>query len=310
MTVFNYQQLESKLPECLQQDGIFRFLRGKDTNLQSLRECSISLDNIRVPVPSPSTDQEQGNREENMIQHLAVSMTIQNVTEEFKDIVGRLLITTKRAFFIANNERDIDKDLSIDAQCISLHAMMTEPDVSVYCQLADENECDEDYVGPVEIIFKPLIVTTDDGTNIEDEKKRLSSLIFESLTKLINFNPVEDADGNDGAAGGLASMLAMMGNSDDDNDDVDMICRIDPNEVIAADDVQKKEEALKSNERTRMLDHLDNLLVVPPEYEIPEDQFDDADDEDIISGQFDDADEDISGDQECNNTKQDVDDCL
>ena len=70
------------------------------------------------------------------------------------------------------------------------------------------------------------------------------------------------------------AMLGMMGGDDAiDNDNDEMICRIDPHEIT---NKQTYGDELTSEERSRKLERLDNLLVVPPEYEI-EGQFDDAD---------------------------------
>ena len=286
------QQIEACFPEFVQRDGNYVFLRGKDANLQSLHSCTthekiiVAASKQRDEEETTKTNgngiinSEDGDMEKLLCYIKPVSVSIKNSTEDFEGIIGQLIITTKRILFTTNDRDEVSKDFAIDAQCITLHAMMSEPDISVYCQLADNNdEYDEDYVGPMEIFFSPQFPTQEDDKNETDseDKTDLSQILFESLTQLINLNPVYDDDDNDGyggGAGGLMAMLGMMGGDDAiDNDNDEMICRIDPHEIT---NKQTYGDELTSEERSRKLERLDNLLVVPPEYEI-EGQFDDAD---------------------------------
>lgn len=290
------QQLESLFPDLPQQDGVHRFLRGKEANLQSLRIYNSTDSTSSTSLPSKKND--HGVRADKSLHVLAVSneresektleymnsvaVTIQNSPGNVERVIGQVIITTKRVFFVAKDEKQAEQDFSIDAQRISLHAMMTDPDISVYCQLADNdnNQYDEDYEGPVEIIFY-LQTTEIEGKDMdvdESENIKLSTVLFEALTKLINLNPILDDEDDGGAAGGLAAMLGMMGNSlyDDGDDNDDMIYRIDPGEFICENEIIQKQDENPS-ERAQMLERLDRLLVVPPEYEIDDGQFDDAD---------------------------------
>ncbi len=291
MSNSNPKKLESLLPTLPDDDG-GRFLRGKEANLDSIRsyhtesrenyfDSKSNKDNNSNATKIEDSDQE---KEEKVLCYFkSVSMTIQNAPVEYEGIIGQLIVSTKRVFFIACSEKDIEKDFVVDAQCISLHAMMSEPDHSVYCQLADDNEDDEEYTGPSEIFFYPQISSNEAQEKItdkEDSKRNLSQLLFDSFTELINLNPVFDENENDGgAAGGLMAMLGMLsGNSQYDEDD-DMICRVDPSNIImGTGEENQNDNDPSSNERTQMLERLDNLLVVPPEYEI-DGQFDDADEE-------------------------------
>ena len=185
------------------------------------------------------------------------------------------------------DEKDGNYDFSIDAQCISLHAMMSDPEASVYCQLADgcvsydNNDESEETMGPVEIFFNPVI---GEGDDVENQKTQLCQTLFESFSKLINLNPVHDDEDDGNAFGGLGAMLGMLGNVDDDGDgdeNDEMICRIDPSQTGTNWDENKEggEGGGASNtERNAMLQRLDNMLVVPPECEI-DGQFDDAEEE-------------------------------
>ena len=292
-----HQQLESRFPNLLQQDGAYRFLRGEEANLESLRSyitsnsCLSSTKNNHgfhgdkpphIAATSNEEDQKEEENEKTLYHRNGVAVTIQNIPRKFDRIIGQVIITTKRVFFVARDEQDFEKDFAIDAQCISLHAMMTEPDISVYCQLADNDnhEYDEDYEGPVEVIF--YLQTTEleqkDMNVDEDEIKKLSTILFESFTKLVNLNPILDDEDDCGAAGGLEAMLGMMGNSlyDDEDDDDDMICRIDSRDIVCGDETIQRQDGNPS-ERAQMLERLDRLLVVPPQYEIDDGQFDDAD---------------------------------
>merc|ERR1712038_547375 len=146
------------------------------------------------------------------------------------------------------------------------------------CQLADEfglNDDEEGYISPPEIFFYP---PTDDENN---DKKELCQQLFDSLSKLINLNPIMDDEDDGAGMGGLAAMLAMAANSSrNDDEDDDMICRIDASQMVTAwDDKSQEDEGAPSNERSQMLERLANMLVVPPEYEV-DGQFDDADEDD------------------------------
>jgi hypothetical protein len=296
----NSKTLESLLPTPPDEDGVNRFLRGKEANLGSLRSYHTELTKNYFDNRSngnngisQNEDEDQEKDETIVCYFKSVSVTIQNAPAAYEGIIGQLIVSTKRVFFIACSEKDTEKDFMVDAHCISLHAMMSE---SVYCQLADDNVDDEDYVGPSEIFFYPQISSSNEAqekiTDIDERKRNMSQLLFDSFTELINLNPVFDDDENDGgAAGGLMAMLGMLsGNSQYDDDD-DMICRVDPSCIGTREENQDDNDP-SNNERTQMLERLDNLLVVPPEYEI-DGQFDDADEEKETS-----AVDGINGDKE------------
>lgn len=301
----NPKKLESLLPTLPDEDGVNRFLRGKEANLGSIR--SYHTESTENYVDSKSNndnnnasqieDDYQVKEEKILCYFNSVSVTIQNAPTEYEGIIGQLIVSTKRVFFIAYSEKDTEKDFVVDAQCISLHAMMSEPDHSVYCQLADDNEDDEDYTGPSEIFFYPQISsneTQEKITDIEERKRNLSQALFDSFTELINLNPVFDENENDGgAAGGLMAMLGMLSENSQYDEDDDMICRVDPSNIIMGmGEENQNDNDPSNNERTQMLEQLDNLLVVPPEYE--------------IDGQFDDADEEEENSEE-DGIKEDVD---
>jgi hypothetical protein len=147
----------------------------------------------------------------------------------------------------------------------------------------DEEEINEDN-GVIEVYFKPIF---HQGLADRETHKNVCQRLFDALTKLANLNPADESD--DGCAGGLLNMLSLMTGMGehrldgyvDGNDNDDMVIRLggSNNNFVEDDD----SEGVPENERQIMLERLDNLLVVPPQYEIPSEEDD---------GQFDDADED------------------
>lgn len=143
----------------------------------------------------------------------------------------------------------------------------------------DENTSDS---GVVELYFKPML-----SEYAADKEQHVGACqrLFDALTKLASLNPVDDSDCGGGGLFDMFSLMADMGEGmmgiygDSDNDE--MVVRLggSSNNIVEDDESGGAPE----DERQRMLDRLDNMLVVPPEYEIRSD-----DDE----GQFDDADED------------------
>ncbi len=165
----------------------------------------------------------------------------------------------------------------------------------------DNEEMDDDCgssekVGVIEVYFRPA---PNDG---EDDAKGSQSnkcqVIFDALTKLASLNPEgESIESFNGGGGGLFSMLSLMAgmgnhingfdagmavdNYDDDDDDDEMVVRLGgSNNIVANDD---DSEGATDEDRQAMLCRLDDMLVVPPEYEIAsstDGQFDDAEEDD------------------------------
>ncbi|KAL7552512.1 hypothetical protein ACHAWF_015761 [Thalassiosira exigua] len=139
-----------------------------------------------------------------------------------------------------------------------------------------------------EVYFKPASSSEDEQNADQCEK---CQSIFNALTRLASLNPAGDADD----AGGLFSMLAMMAGLDnnglgggmvmagyDDSDNDDMVVRLGGSNNLVENDDDSSAGA-PEEERQAMLQRLDDMLVVPPEYEVAsleDGQFDDAEDED------------------------------
>ena len=195
------------------------------------------------------------------------------------------------------------------------------PPSAVYIQMSseDHHEDGDDENGNDSSLFELTVQPTasqqgDDDNNTENggqtdkAVERISRQLFEAISKMISLNPIDPNDQdeppeNDGGAlfgegggpwitGEGFSNDGMMGsgmtpaqlmewethNNDDDDDD-DLVF------AAAASDAPPTED-----ERNAMLERLDNLLIVPPEFEVHDD------DGDASTGQFDDADEDDDDD--------------
>ena len=149
------------------------------------------------------------------------------------------------------------------------------------CDEEDIEESSEDD-STIEVYFKPL-------SDSENHCNKCQN-IFDALTKLVSLNLADDT----GVGGGLFEMMAMMAgmnglgnemmiaNHDNDEDD-EMVVRLGGSNNLVENDDNESEGAPRE-ERQAMLQRLDDMLVVPPEYEIPS-----CDDD---NGQFSDADED------------------
>lgn len=265
-------------------------------------------------------DEEDAVQEDLLYYHPDIQMSC-SMWPSAEGANGDLFITTVRVLFVSS-QAECD-DVAIDARCIALHAVDSLPSEDgtvshhVYCQLSDGDDVGADAVtasGAGMLVPDVLDAGDDDNSQEEEgtegraeeigadelylrpadtchpggEEDIICQDIFEALTQLASLNPVEDED--DGYGGGLFDMMAMMGgggiegemimahNGADHECEDDMVVRLgDSNNHLIEEDVD-------DNERQAMLDRLDNLLHVPPEYEIMSDdgQFDDADDDDDI----------------------------
>jgi hypothetical protein len=170
-------------------------------------------------------------------------------------VSGRVFVTRSQVLFVANDPNESDQDMAIGGSCVLLHAMMDDPQMAIYLQLngdtADHNDVEHDG-GPMEITIVP---------STPNDCQRL----FDSLCQLVALHPTLEDDYDDpssfesGAGFGMGNDLiwapssATMGIVEDD--------RVG----IATED-----------ERNAMLERLDNMLVVRPDLEIQEGQFEDA----------------------------------
>ena len=132
--------------------------------------------------------------------------------------------------------------MAIGATCITLHAMTEEPELALYLQLTGDSDDDTS-----EVTITPLDPET-------------SETIFSGLCKLVANHPLEDdGDEQGGEFEGFGDDLIWAPAAGfQDGEDGD---------------------GATQEERDAMLERLDNMLVVAPEYQIQEGQFDDAEEE-------------------------------
>ena len=239
-------------------------------------------------------------------------------------VSGKVVIASKHLYFwwvrdledgpTANTARSMD-DFKINAFSINLHALVgsnapvsvdrldddddynvddesdgaTDAATAVYIQIsssgngASDGADDDGSEQLFELTLKP------NGTTVQDEVQQVCQQLFDDISRMIALNPIDpntDETDDGGAAAGdcsggwitseddmdPASLMTMMGFHGIEDTSEELIC------ASSIDDVP----------RNTMLERLDNLLIVPPEYEILSSNGDDND----SAGQFDDADED------------------
>jgi len=202
---------------------------------------------------------------------------------------GEIFITNTQVLFVAIERDQSHYDLAIGAACIVLHAMTDEPELSLYLQLSSSNSDQEGRGGqqqqeppPTEVTFTPI-----HNNNDNDCQK-----IFDALCKLVSLHPIEPDDDDDGnnnneqgngmfGFGGGVSFGDDGGDFDNDDDDDDDGFIWAP--ATSASNTMTMASPSGTNgtpsERDVMLERLDNLLSVRPEFEInnnEDGQFDDA----------------------------------
>jgi len=167
-------------------------------------------------------------------------------------VTGDVFISSSQILFACE---DASNDVAIGATCVLMHAMTEEPELSIYLQLQ------EDGSETLEATFTPL-----DLNMCQD--------FFNALCKLVSLHPcdVDDDEGDE-----------MFGQED--------LIWAPASRGSGTDAFGDEEGGATEEERQAMLDHLDSILVVQPEHDFQEGQFDDAEQD----GQFEDAGE--SGDQ-------------
>jgi hypothetical protein len=133
-----------------------------------------------------------------------------------------------------------EHDLVIGACNIQLHALQDEPQLSVYLQLGDDDNVLEVTIAPAQ--------------------EKDGQVIFDALCKLVSLHPIpQDEDDNDDFGGEDFIWAPASG-------------------AAFGDDVE--EGGATEQQRTAMLGRLDNLLVVNPQFQVQEGQFEDAEDYD------------------------------
>ncbi|KAG7351116.1 regulator of volume decrease after cellular swelling [Nitzschia inconspicua] len=260
-------------------------------NSYLLLEHSIPV-TLRREQPSSTDTDGNGNRNNTTTTTMCLEVT------------GRVFVTTCQLLFVADDPAQLDSDMAIGASCILLHAMMDDPQMAVYLQLhdndgddnhyegneqhaeTDDDENDDNNGGPTEITLIPSPVHDNEDNEHNDDDDACQRL-FKSLCKLVALHPTmgdEDDDDNDYGYDEFESGSGGFGAFHTGNDLIwapSSFPSINNNTVagfvdMEDNDVIIEEGAATPDERAAMLNRLDNLLVVRPDLEIQEDQFEDA----------------------------------
>ena len=223
-----------------------------------------------------------------------------NENEEKEEIVeteseGLVFISSNQVCFVETTStttatRNSDetqqepRDIAIGATCITLHAMTEEPELAIYLQVSSSDSNDDDNNNNIN--QEVTIVPFDPNS---------CQILFDKLCKLVSNHPLDVDDDNneddggygggydyDGGGGGLMSFMGGLGEGGNTGDD-DVIWApsggfVDPEQQHKRDGdlVGGQAEEATDEERDAMLERLDNLLIINPEYETQDGQFDDA----------------------------------
>lgn len=153
-------------------------------------------------------------------------------------VTGDVFISSSQILFACE---DKSNDVAIGATCILMHAMTEEPELSIYLQLQEVGS------ETLEATFTPV-------------NSDLCQGFFNALCKLVSLHPCDVDDDEGDEMFGQEKMIWAPASKGFGNE--------------AFED---EEGGATEAERQAMLDHLDSILVVKPEYEIQEGQFEDAD---------------------------------
>jgi len=278
-------------------------LKGNSANLSALRGTdaqtrSIFFDERNNNSSSSSNDEDVTPSTPPLLMESSVLVSLMMATDADADdenedenknnntfIQGEMFITNTQILFVAIERDQSQYDLAIGAACIVLHAMTDEPELSVYLQLSSSSSSSlgeqqqQQQQPPTEVTLTP----------IHNENDNDCQRIFDALCKLISLNPIEPDDDDDGGGSGGGNMMmdgmfglggTGTGGFVDDNDgdgDVDDDGFIwAPATTASSNDKTSDGTTTTSEEEERdaMLERLDNLLIVPPQFE--DGQFDDA----------------------------------
>jgi hypothetical protein len=239
-------------------------LKGAAANLSALRQGDMDLRKTFFQERFASQEEDEADNAPMLLLEPSIQAIIK-IGGAIEGISGEIFVTRAQVLFVAKDQDQSDSDIAIGAACIVLHAMMEEPQMAVYLQL---NESDTS-PGQSAFVFGPS--EEKDGTaesngpleaTIEPVEQDDCQRLFDSLCKLVALHPTEDDEDD---TGNFDS--DMFGGGDD------LIWAPAHASTVSSDG----SEGATETERDVMLERLDNLLVVRPEFEVQEGQFDDAD---------------------------------
>lgn len=229
-------------------DRVPQVLRGEAANLDPFRRTQPSASHLAQTLE----DNRVASDETLLVSKdgipVTATLTIDEDSTIFTDEQGTFLISTERILFVSKSD-DVNHDFAVDAECIQLHAISDATSIYIQIQENESSAC-------MELTVSPVASTTEHSN---DDSTAQCQALFEALSKLVSMHPIP-LDDNDGDEGGFM-------------DDA----------IIASPTINNGEAS--EEERAEMLQRLDDMLVVPPEYQVHKEQ------EEPAEGQFDDADE-------------------
>jgi hypothetical protein len=179
---------------------------------------------------------------------------------------GHLIVTHQACLFIGTTA---DHDWYVPAVCLALHALQQDDDTG-----------DDATAAPTAVYIQLDPDGDDDNGGLPWEwtlRTAQAPALFAALSRLVSLHPVDPHEDTN-----------HLDNDDDDDKDP-----FAPEDMIWASDVRQQQQgddgAATAQDRQAMLERLDQVLVIPPEYEIGNGQPD-------ADGQFDDADEEDEDD--------------
>ena len=312
-------EIEAQMPPLSRSYGtVANILRGTDAKLEALKLLLHQNRDSDEERPSKARKVEGSdggfwarrrpldgldrNKEALLFMLPIISINLMIDGESVDEAEGLVLVTTHRILFIAADE---SQDIAIDAICVTLHAMTSEPDISVYCQLSSnslrdiswksstavvddvgevidtkDGESDDPLStssspsdGPIEVFFTPKVRNyTGNNKEIDDLKSKLCEEFFRALGSLVALNPIYDEEEENMYDAGCFDVSETFMTKDDSMEGGDdFICRLN-----SQDDEQG---GATDEERNAMLARLDSILTVPAEYD---GQFDDADESETL----------------------------
>ncbi len=241
-----------------------RIFHGSDAKLSAVRDTNTYSTFFIGPRALLPPDQ------------IGISCRVQWRGED--SLIGKIFITVSQILFVSSTETENtvsdsttsetkttpeDHDWAIGATCIHLHAMAEEPQQSIYLQLSEEGGDDDD--STLEVTLIPL-----DHQDCQ--------ILFDGLCKLVARHPLQLDDDDDGPGfGGPGGFFMAAG--DAGGDDMIWAPSAGVGSLIPEDD-DDEEGGATEDERMAMLARLDNMLIVQPDMEVHDGQFDDADEDD------------------------------
>jgi len=233
-----------------------------------------------------------------------------NDSDTPQQIAGVCMVTSEQVWFVANDVHDAAHDLAVAAAAIDLHAVQAEPAVAVYIQLRAGATASHDGGGA--LLEWTLQLAANNG-------EAAAQTLFEALAELVELHPItDDTDdynmmaGNNNAGGAASGMMMMMmgaggvggagtggaGGGGEwmgadgvlGTDAVMQMAATNGVAVGAGAQDENDHDLNEEQQRQAMLERFDEMLVVPDDLVVAQEQGDNQEQKD--NGQFDDAEDD------------------